>query len=210
VLADEAGVARSTASSHLAKLTEAGFLRVETHGRHRYYRLAGPQVGELLEKLTQIAPARPVRSLRDGNRGSQLRAARTCYDHLAGRLGVGIMAHVLASGYLVGGDGQFRPEPASRDRVTGYGRDVEYSLTPAGWTFLNDVGIMIPDGNRPLIRYCVDWSEQRHHLAGQLGRAIMDHFVAASWIRRRTVGRSVQVTPQGRVALAEIFHLDWN
>ncbi|TCO62021.1 hypothetical protein EV192_102158 [Actinocrispum wychmicini] len=69
---------------------------------------------------------------------------------------------------------------------------------------------MIPDGYRPLIRYCVDWSEQRHHLAGQLGRAIMDHFVAASWIRRRTVGRSVQVTPQGQVALAEIFHLAWN
>ena len=210
VLADEAGVARSTASSHLAKLTEAGFLQVETHGRHRYYRLAGPHVGELLEKLTQIAPARPVRSLRDGNRGAQLRAARMCYDHLAGRLGVGIMAHVLASGYLVGGDGRFHPESPGRDRVIGYGRDVEYALTPAGWAFLNDVGITIPDGNRTLIRYCVDWSEQRHHLAGQLGRAILDHFLAASWIRRRAVGRSVRVTEQGRAALAEIFHLDWN
>jgi hypothetical protein len=86
---------------------------------------------------------------------------------------------------------------------------VEYSLTPAGWAFLADVGITIPDGNRALIRYCVDWSEQRHHLAGQLGRAILDHFLAASWIRRRAVGRSVQVTPQGRTALAEIFHIDW-
>jgi DNA-binding transcriptional ArsR family regulator len=209
VLADEAGVARSTASSHLAKLTEAGFLQVETHGRHRYYRLAGPHVGELLEKLAQIAPGGPVRSLRDGNRGAQLRAARTCYDHLAGRLGVGIMAHVLASGYLVGGDGRFRPGAAGRDRLSGCGRDVEYSLTPAGWAFLADVGITIPDGNRALIRYCVDWSEQRHHLAGQLGRAILDHFLAASWVRRRAVGRSVQVTPVGRTALAEIFHIDW-
>jgi DNA-binding transcriptional ArsR family regulator len=209
VLADEAGVARSTVSSHLAKLTEAGFLQVETHGRHRYYRLAGPHVGELLEKLAQIAPGGPVRSLRDGNRGAQLRAARTCYDHLAGRLGVGIMAHVLARGYLVGGDGRFRPGAAGRDRLSSCGRDVEYSLTPAGWAFLADVGVTILEGNRALIRYCVDWSEQRHHLAGQLGRAILDHFLAASWVRRRAVGRSVQVTPVGRAALAEIFHIDW-
>ncbi len=209
VLADEAGVARSTASSHLAKLTEAGFLQVETHGRHRYYRLAGPHVGELLETLTQFAPARPVHSLRDGNRGVQLRAARTCYDHLAGRLGVGIMAHVVASGYLVGGDGRFHPGSAGRDRVVGHGGDVEYSLTPSGRAFLDDVGIRIPAGNRTLIRYCVDWSEQRHHLAGRLGRGILDHFLAASWIRRRAVGRSVQVTSQGRAALAEIFHVDW-
>ena len=209
VLADEAGVARSTASSHLAKLTEAGFLRVETHGRHRYYRLAGPQVGELLEKLTQIAPARPVRSLRDGNRGAQLRAARTCYDHLAGRLGVGIMAHFVGRGYLVGGDGEFHPESADQDRIIGYGRDVEYELSPAGWEFLADVGITVPDSDRSLIRYCVDWSEQRHHLAGLLGRSILDHFLASAWIARRPVGRSVQVTQRGSRALREIFDIAW-
>ena len=210
VLADEAGVARSTASSHLAKLTEAGFLRVETHGRHRYYRLAGPQVGELLEKLTQIAPARPVRSLRDGNRGAQLRAARTCYDHLAGRLGVRIMACFLAREYLVGGDGERHPDQAGRDGVTGFGRDVDYELSPAGWAFLGEVGITVPDSDRSLIRYCVDWSEQRHHIAGLLGRAILDHFLAASWIARRPVGRSVAVTPLGTRALAEIFDIPWN
>lgn len=210
VLADEAGVARSTASSHLAKLTDAGFLRVETHGRHRYYRLAGPQVGELLEKLTQIAPARPVRSLRDGNRGAQLRAARTCYDHLAGRLGVHIMACFVAREYLVGGDGEYHPELAGQDRITGFGNDVDYQLSPAGWAFLGEVGITVPDSDRSLIRYCVDWSEQRHHIAGLLGRAVLDHFLAASWIARRPVGRSVAVTPLGARALAEIFDIPWN
>lgn len=210
VLADEAGVARSTASSHLAKLTEAGFLRVETHGRHRYYRLAGPQVGELLEKLTQIAPARPVRSLRDGNRGAHLRAARTCYDHLAGRLGVNLMACFLDRAYLVGGDGEYHPDRGGQDRITGFGHDVDYELSPAGWTFLDEVGITVPDSDRSLIRYCVDWSEQRHHIAGLLGRAILDHFLAASWIARRPVGRSVTVTPLGTRALAEIFDIPWN
>jgi DNA-binding transcriptional ArsR family regulator len=91
VLAEEAGVSRSTASSHLTKLTEAGLLSVETHGRHRYYRLAGPQVGELIEQLVQLAPARPVRSLREGTKAARLRSARTCYDHFAGRLGVELM-----------------------------------------------------------------------------------------------------------------------
>ncbi|WP_243726744.1 ArsR/SmtB family transcription factor [Actinocrispum wychmicini] len=210
VLADEAGVARSTASSHLAKLTEAGFLRVETHGRHRYYRLAGPEVGELLEKLTQIAPARPVRSLRDGNRGAQLRAARTCYDHMAGRLGVGIMAHFVECRYLVGGDGEFHPESAPHDKIIGYGRDVAYELSPAGRDFIDEVGITIPDNGRSLIRYCVDWSEQRHHMAGRLGRAILDHFLANAWIARRPVGRSVQVTANGSRALADIFDISWN
>jgi DNA-binding transcriptional ArsR family regulator len=196
VLAAEAGLATSTVRSQLAKLTEAGLLQAETHGRHRYYRLAGPQIGEL-----QIEPAR------QSNRNAPLRTARTCYDHLAGQLGVGIMAHTLANGYLVGGDGLFHPG-TGQDRFNSYGRDVDYSLTRAGWTFLADIGITIPTGNRALIRYCIDWSEQRHHLAGQLGRAILDHFLAASWIRRRTNGRSVQITPQGRTALTEIFQID--
>jgi DNA-binding transcriptional ArsR family regulator len=211
VLASEAGVARSTASGHLGKLTNAGLLRVETHGRHRYYRLAGAHVGQLLEQLTQIAPARPVRSLREGSRAAQLREARTCYDHLAGRLGVSVMASMLEHGYLEGGGGGVGglspPGEAHQDRVAGYGRDVDYSLTELGWDFLDDAGIKIPEGNRSLVRYCVDWSEQRHHLAGMLGRAMLDRFLDASWIRRRETGRSVRVTPEGRAALATLFRI---
>ena len=92
VLADEAGISRPTASSHLGKLTDAGLLSVETHGRNRYYRLAGPEVGELLEQLGRLAPSRPVQSLREGTRAARLRSARTCYDHFAGRLGVAVMS----------------------------------------------------------------------------------------------------------------------
>ena len=111
VLADEAGISRPTASSHLGKLTDAGLLSVETHGRHRYYRLAGPEVGDLLEHLVRLAPSRPVRSLREGTRAARLRSARTCYDHLAGRLGVEIMGSLLERKVLVGGDGRYRPAP---------------------------------------------------------------------------------------------------
>src|SRR3954469_12685561 len=109
VLADEAGISRPTASSHLRKLTDAGMLAVETHGRHRYYRLAGPEVAALLEQLVRLAPLRPVRSLREGTRAARLRSARTCYDHLAGRLGVQLMGSLLDRDVLVGGDGRFDP-----------------------------------------------------------------------------------------------------
>jgi DNA-binding transcriptional ArsR family regulator len=209
VLADEAGVTRATASSHLRKLTDAGLLRVEPQGRHRYYRLAGPHVGELLEKLTQIAPARPVRSLRESTRAAQLRAARACYDHLAGRLGVEIMAAMLEQGYLDGGDGRHDPDRSHHDQVRGYGRDIDYSLTPAGRRWLDEMEIVVPARRRTLIRYCIDWSEQRHHLAGLLGRSILDRFLSAGWVRRRERGRSMQVTPAGEAALAESLYIHW-
>jgi len=210
VLAAEAGVSRSTTSGHLAKLTEAGLLSVRSYGRHRYYRLAGPKVGELLEKLTQLAPTRPVRSLREGTRAVQLRTARTCYDHLAGRLGVEVMAAMLARGYLDGGEGEFVAARARRDRVSAYGNDMDYVLTPLGAVFLDEMGIRVPAGTRRLVRYCVDWSEQRHHLGGRLGRGLLDHFLDRSWVRRRDVGRGLRVTVTGRDAMAEVFGLTWD
>ncbi len=111
VLADEAGISRSTASSHLGKLTGAGLLTVESHGRHRYYRLAGPEVGELLEQLGRLAPTRPVGSLREGTRAAWLRSARTCYDHLAGRLGVAVMGGLLDRGAARRRRRSLRPGP---------------------------------------------------------------------------------------------------
>ena len=105
VLAAEAGVAPSTASVHLQKLVDGGLVVAERHGRHRYFRLAGPDVARALEALARIAPPAPVRSLREGTRAQAVRAARTCYDHLAGRLGVGLMAAFVDHGVLTGGDG---------------------------------------------------------------------------------------------------------
>src|SRR5919197_63410 len=92
VLADEAGVAASTASSHLKKLVDGGFLTVERHGRHRYFRLAGPHVAQLLEALARVAPPAPVKSLKEGTRAQAVRLARTCYDHLAGEAGPAVRA----------------------------------------------------------------------------------------------------------------------
>src|SRR5436190_1559997 len=114
VLASEAGVAASTASGHLARLVDAGLLDVDVQGRHRYYRLAGPQVAELIETLARVAPTAPVRSLREGTRAHALRAARTCYDHIAGRLGVDIFAALIAGGAVRGGDGRHHPGAAAR------------------------------------------------------------------------------------------------
>lgn len=209
VLADEAGVSRSTASSHLTKLTEAGLLRVEAHGRHRYYRLAGPEVGVLLEQLVALAPPRPIRSLRDGTRAARLRAARTCYDHLAGRLGVEIMAALLDRGVLTGGDGRYDPARDTGDALSNPGHDVRYELTDHGRSYLRKLGVEIPFGKRPLVRYCVDWSEQRHHLGGALGRAMLDSFLAARWISRVPRGRAVKVTAEGGTALGDWFGIDW-
>ena len=117
VLAAEAGVAPSTASVHLRKLSEGGLVVSERHGRHRYFRLAGPEVARALEALARIAPDAPVRSLREGTRAHAVRAARTCYDHLAGLLGVALMAGLVVGGVLVGGDGRHE-----RGRARGPGR----------------------------------------------------------------------------------------
>lgn len=209
VLADEAGVSRSTASSHLTKLTDAGLLSVETHGRHRYYRLAGPHVGELLEQLVKIAPPKPVRSLREGTNAARLRSARTCYDHFAGRLGVELMGSLLRQRILSGGDGLFEPTRDNGDALSKPGHDVHYELAAQGRDFLEGLGIEIPSGSRPLIGYCVDWTEQRHHLAGALGRAIADRFVDAGWVKRMPRGRAVKVTPEGRTALVDWFGIAW-
>jgi DNA-binding transcriptional ArsR family regulator len=196
VLASEAGVAASTASGHLARLVRAGLLEVLPQGRHRYYRLAGPHVGELLEALARVAPAAPVRSLRQGTRAEALRSARTCYDHLAGRLGVAMFAALLDAGHVVGGDGRHDPVTAVQDRLSARGRDLDYRLTASGREALSELGVDLPRSDA--LRYCIDWSEQRHHLSGAAGRALAGRLLELRWIRRADTGRAVFVTDAGR------------
>ena len=203
-LASEAGVSPATASSHLRKLTDATLLTVETHGRHRYYRLAGPDVGGLIEALQQVAPPMPVRSLKQDTKARALREARTCYDHLAGRLGVALMAVMLDRGYLTGGDGQYDVDRTAGDHRAGYGHEVDYTLTAAGQEFLAEFGVQIPPKRR-LIRYCVDWSEQRHHLSGALGRGLLDRLIELGWVRRSGGSRAVKITESGQAGLDEAF-----
>jgi DNA-binding transcriptional ArsR family regulator len=210
VLADEAGVAASTASAHLAKLVDGGLLTVTQHGRHRYFALSRPQVGALLETLAGLAPPTPIRSLRQDTSAHAVRTGRTCYDHLAGRLGTGLMEALLERGLLTGGDGTFKPQAAGKDRLSAPGSDHDYRLTERGHHELSAFGLDFDElaaRPRPLIRYCVDWSEQRHHLAGALGAALAARMLDLGWVSRARRGRAVHVTPAGSRGLARTFGL---
>ena len=210
VLADEAGISRPTASSHLGKLTDAGLLTVETHGRHRYYRLAGPEVGELLEHLGRLAPSRPVRSLRDGTRAARLRSARTCYDHLAGRLGVQIMGSLLDREVLVGGDGRYDPHRDGHDALSSPGHDIQLRA----------------DQRRARLPRSASASNCQRAEGRSCGTAwtgpSSGTICPARWAARCSTaccrpagsngchaGRAVTVTDDGRTALADAFGIEW-
>src|SRR4051794_30342495 len=186
-LARAARVSPSTASAHLAQLLDAGLVVVERRGRHRYHRLAGPDVAQALETLAGLAPARPARSLRADGRAQAERAARSCYDHVAGALGVALADPLCAAGALDRASlGLLDPEPL---RALG----VDPAEISAG---------------RPLTRSCLDWSERRPHLAGALGAAILDALLAGAWVERRPGGRALAVTPAGRDGLRDALGLD--
>ncbi|MEU3415723.1 helix-turn-helix transcriptional regulator [Streptomyces sp. NPDC006658] len=208
-LAGEAGVSAATASVHLAKLVEGELVTVSRQGRHRYYRLAGPDVSAALEALALIAPPLPVTSLKQSNRAGALHRARTCYDHLAGQLGTGLMGALLDRGVLTGYDGVHRPEKAMRDRPASHGRDIRYELTDSGRAQLRELGVhanRLPP-RRPVVRYCVDWSEHRHHLAGGLGAALTSRLFELEWVRWGAAPRVVQVTDKGIAGLERTLGL---
>jgi DNA-binding transcriptional ArsR family regulator len=207
-LAAEAGVAASTASAHLSKLLDAQLLAVEAHGRHRYYRLAGPDVARLIEGIARVAPAAPIRSLREGTRAQAIRSARVCYDHLAGRLGTDLMAAMLSDELITGGDGQFHPGGGT-DRLSAPGTDVSYELTSRGGEQLDRFGVDVtPARHRRMVRYCVDWSEQRHHLAGTLGARLLSRMLELRWLRRDPHCRATRLTDAGRTGLADTFGVE--
>jgi hypothetical protein len=214
-LAAEAGVAASTASEHLARLVAGGVLAVERSGRHRYYRLADDQVAAALEALSALAPPRPVRSLRDSTRAAALRRARTCYDHLAGRLGVAVTEALLSRGALERTDGIGGVERGAHDPLSAPLAVHPYRLGPAAGAVFGDLGVDLDEvlaaggsGRRPVLRFCVDWSEQRHHVAGALGAALLTRLESSGWVRRLPARRAVELTPDGARALAERLGID--
>lgn len=195
-LADVAHITPATASRHLGLLVEAALLRVERQGRHRYHRLASHEVARVLEGLMQLAvsPQAPLapRRVVVGPRDAALRAARTCYDHLAGRLGVAIADHLLASGAVVFDDEAGAGHATDRvaDALRGLGLDA-------------DAAVADRPGGRPHCRPCLDWSERRMHLAGRLGALICHHCLERGWLLRGQGTRALTITPPGVLALRD-------
>jgi DNA-binding transcriptional ArsR family regulator len=180
-LARRAGVAPSTASEHLARLVSCRLLAVEPVGRERRYRLASAEVAEVLEALGRLGTSPPARTLRAANRNEALRAARTCYDHLAGRLGVAVTDALVDRGAL---------RPA----------DDSFVVTADGAAFFAALGVDVDGaraGKRAFARACVDWTERRPHLAGALGAALAQLALASGWVRRRPDDRALTITPAG-------------
>ncbi len=193
-----AGVTPQTASSHLARLTSANLVEVQKQGRHRYHRLARPEVARMLEGIMQIAStgdATPKRKLVTGPRDAAMQRARTCYDHFAGRLGVAIADRLVEEGVV------------ELDSESGL-------LTESGTEFLRERGIEVTDSqprkrksSRPVCRPCLDWSERRPHIAGKLGAAICTHYFENGFVRRRNGTRALEITPPGARALRDMFGL---
>ena len=180
-LAHAAGVAPSTASEHLARLLDGRLVHATRQGRHRYYGLAGPDVAAALEALGVLARPTPVRSLRQATTDRRLRAGRTCYDHLAGALGVALTDALVGLGVI----------------TPGFGLG---DLAP-----LADLDLALPSGRRPLVLPCLDWTERRHHAAGALPAAMTRRFLDLEWLERVPGSRAVRVTDVGRPHLTEIF-----
>ena len=190
-LAFQAGVSRSGASAHLRRLREGGLVTEEVAGRNRLFRLASPELAEALEALARVAPTRAASGLREAETMRALKRARTCYDHLAGELGVAVTEALVRRRILRAGDGDF-------------------SLTTAGSAWFGDLGVDVDSARasrRSFARGCLDWSERRLHLAGSLGAALADAFFGHGWLRRLPGGRAVALTDAGEAWLRDELEL---
>jgi DNA-binding transcriptional ArsR family regulator len=187
-LAFAAHVSPSTASGHLARLTDAALLAVEQQGRHRYFRLASPLVGQMLEAVMAVAGPEPL-AARSWRGGEALRTARTCYDHLAGRLGVALADAMTGAGHVA---------------LTHDGGEV----TDQGQAFLREFGAEPAPGKRIFCRPCLDWSERRPHIAGRLGAALATRCMDLGWTARQRDSRAVTITPCGASGFAQTFGFD--
>lgn len=190
-LAFRAGASPSSASTHLAKLVDGGLLTVTAAGRQRLFRLASPEVGQALEVLAAIArPARIV-ALNQNIALHRLRAARSCYDHLAGRLGVAVTDALLSQGAL-------------------HRAGASYEVTQRGQRLFRRLGIDLAAARqtrRNFARPCLDWTERRPHLAGSLGAALLQHFLSAGWVARSPRDRALRVSPEGCAELERHFRI---
>ena len=190
-LARTAGVSPATASEHLARLRDGGMVEVLVQGRHRYHRIASPDVAAALEALAHIAPPKPATTLRQSRRAKSLAEARTCYDHLAGRSAVALHDGLVARGWLVPEPGGYRLTGAGRDGLLAWGVDV----------------VAADESRRAYARPCLDWTERREHLAGALAAAIAAALVDGPepwFVRRADDHRGLRPTSLGLARLADL------
>jgi len=203
-LARLASVSAATASFHLAKLLDGNMIVVARQGRHRYYRLAGHEVAAALEAIGLISPALPVRTLRQSREAAALAEARTCYDHLAGRVGVGLLDTLLAENLLV-------KDGSSGRTDHGDSASTRFVVTGAGARTLASFGLNVTEVRRSRRHFageCIDWTQRRGHLNGALAAAITARLFEFGWITRGARRRSVLVTAAGAQGLADTFGLD--
>lgn len=188
-LALGAGVEPATATAHLKRLLEDGLLESASQGRHKYFRFASEHVAQLVESLMRVAP--PRKSAPAAREDEPIRAARYCYDHLAGSLGTGLFTLMLRKGWL---------EPVVADAKA-------LALTPRGEKGLAQLGLDVEGARgrrRQFACRCLDWSERKDHLGGALGAALAEHFKAAQWIERQKHSRVVRITPLGDEAFRRL------
>ncbi|HEY9507117.1 MAG TPA: helix-turn-helix transcriptional regulator [Gemmatimonadales bacterium] len=196
-LAKVGGVGAATASAHLARLLDGGLVVVVRQGRHRYYRLAGAEVAEVMEVLARVSPRPAVRSLRQSRQAWLLGEARTCYDHLAGRAGVELLGALVEGGHLEAVD----------DGYPGGIMPDAFVVSARGEVRLKELGVDLDAARRGRRRFapaCLDWTERRPHLGGALGAAVMAALVEAGWFTRGPARRVIRVTEEGRAGLEEI------
>lgn len=192
-LARAAGVGASTASAHLRRLTEAGWVAAEPYGRHRYMRLVQPDVAALLEALAVVGGAAGMGPSVSSGPAGDLRLARSCYDHLAGRAGVELAAALLREGAVEEEGRTCRVTTSGRDRLARLGIDTVALEREAARS------------RRYFARTCLDWSERRHHLAGALGQALLELTLNRGWFERRRGTRALRLSNSGRRALQREF-----
>lgn len=187
-----AGVKPQTASHHLQKMVDAHILKKEKHGRHHYYCLLNYEVAEILETLLSLSTPSEVRSLKQSSLQKRLQAARTCYDHLAGELGVQMIDALVQIGAL--------------ER-----KEADFNVTDKGEEFFSTFGISLStchEKRRSFSRVCLDWTERKHHLAGSLGQALLERLMDLEWLERVATSREMKVTPKGKEGFKEIFSIE--
>ncbi|APV50908.1 transcriptional regulator [Betaproteobacteria bacterium GR16-43] len=190
-LSEVAGVTKQTMSAHLSKLLDAKLLSMQSQGRHRYFRLADPDVADLIERLTGVAQRSGAVRLKSSPREPALRKARVCYDHLAGDLGVRVLDSFEKRRFVRHVEDRLELTRSGREFCEAFGLDLESA-----------------PGRRPLCRPCLDWSVRRNHLAGVLGAAILERCYELGWAKRVAGTRVVQFTAAGERAFCERFSVE--